>query len=209
MSIVEKFEVSNLDILGVILDVLIVNKVEGMNDTQITDRILCFKYIIHLYLDNINEFEKKFKTTYNNINLKYSAKNTILIKEEKIFEKCPTGTYKPFEKLNTENPFKGFNIDNFFKENFKNTDNDLKMKKRGLVYFIKFTPYILLLNHIMDTAIDEKNIEILKKNIKTYAPDIKTINTFSSFTQKPKSGLVAHINANADEYIKLNKLIFD
>ena len=65
MSRIEKFEVSNLDILGVILDVLIVKKVEGINDkNNFTDSILWFKYIIHLFLTNITDFLKKFKSIY-------------------------------------------------------------------------------------------------------------------------------------------------
>ena len=228
MSSVEKFDTSNLDILRVILDVLIVKRVEKiLIDAKITDSILCFKYIIHLYLNNINIFKTKFEQTYNTLKKSKDTKTyTSIISMQEIFKDCPTKTYKPFENLNIKNPFITFDIDNFFKDNFlkdnfNEKDNGIRMKKRGLVYFIKFTPYILLLNHIMETDIDADNIETLKEYIKNYAPDIRNINTFSSFTQQeqPKNieslavpqtiGLAAHIDANADEYIKLNKLIFD
>ena len=233
MSSVEKFEVSNLDILGVILDVLIVKKVEGINtDAKITESILCFKYIIHLFLTNITDFLKKFEPTYNNLLKSKDSVTTYtsIIKLQKILEKLPEKNINPFISLVAENPFRGFDIDKFFndedkffKDNFNDEDNGIRMKKRGLVYFIKFTPYILLLNHIMETDIDADNIKKLKECIKKYAPNIKTINTFSSFTQQPKKKnpknieglavpqtieLAGHIDANAAEYIKLNKFIF-
>lgn len=247
MSIVEKFEVSNLDILRVILDVLIVNKVEGINDkNNFTESILLFKYIIYLYLTNINEFITKFKPTYDELIKNKKLHYTSIISVQKILidlkflldKNIQIKTYlnktpNPFKSLNMYTEFKGLdiNIDTFFIDKLKDLkDTDVrKMKKRGLVYFIKFTQYIILLNHIMETEIDEKNIEKLKGYIKTYAPDIRNINTFSSFTEKTKKeepskkqpenikgqavsqtiGLAVHIDANAAEYIKLNKLIFD
>ena len=117
MNSVEKFEVSNLYILGVILDVLIVKIVEGINtDAKITDIILWFKYIIHLFLTNITSFLRKFKPTHNNLlKSKDSVTYRSIIKSQTLLQTLPEGKTNPFEKLNTENPFRGFDIDNFLK----------------------------------------------------------------------------------------------
>ena len=204
-----------LDILEVILDVLIVNRVENiLNIKAFNDSILYFKYIIYLYQTKAENFLLNFKEESHNLisqnnDVQYvkNIKKTDLVKllfknqvRKKLLDEISVELIT-FKYLNLD-------INTFFTDGIKVFSSDYVrwMKKRVLVYFIKFTPYILLLNYIMETDIDETNIELLKGYIKKYAPDIKTIKTFSSFEP---NGLVNYIDANATEYIKLNSLIFN
>ena len=139
MSRIEKF-----DILEIILDVLIVNKVEAItNNEKITDSILCFKYIIHLFLTNITGFLIKFKPTHTKLlRSKDSVRYTTIIRSREILKTLLGENINPFISLVAENPFIVFDIDKFFKDNFfidnfNTTDNGIRMKKRGLIYFIK------------------------------------------------------------------------
>jgi len=203
-------DTENIKILKIILEVFasIVDGMQPEKDDEFIEYIKKFCYIIHLYNDDIYEFKEKFKNIYKKI--------TKLRNEQSASSNSGSSTYSKktkkkkneldgliegklqYNKLSQHSSFKLFNLVEFFQKHFQKVSQNDRIQKRGFLYLIKLTPYIILLTILDDYYdINEKNIEDLKEVIKFFAINIKpNIDTFL-------------IDKYDTEYIELNKLIYD
>jgi hypothetical protein len=199
----------NIEILKIILEVFasIVNGMQPKKNEEFIEYIKRFCYIIYLYHNDIAKFKEKFENIYKEI--------TKLRNEQSASSNSGSSTYSKktrekrgeldglikgklqYEELSQHSSFKSFNLVNFFQEHFKKDGKYDRIKKRGFLYLIKLTPYIILLTKLDDYyVIDKNNIEVLKDAIKFFAINIKpNIDKFL-------------IDEYATEYIELNKLIY-